>query len=107
VSQTEKRWFFLPESAIVWHNLGTEKPMGQYDPKELSPLHQRALRLLSEGLSVRQVAKAVGRSESQISHLKRSAKGQEYLQTLELQQEDFMMKSAFVRSLIAAGYVRL
>lgn len=81
--------------------------MGQYDPKELSPLHCRALRLLSEGVSVREVARVLNRSESQISHVKRSQKGREYLIGLEAKQADFAVKSALVRALVAEGHLKL
>jgi transposase len=79
--------------------------MGIYEPKELSSIHFRELRYLSEGMSVRKVARLVGRSESQVSHIKQSAKGRAFLAKLNDAKDQEVIQLASIAPLMRLGLV--
>ena len=68
--------------------------MGIYEPKELSPKHKEALRLLALCSSLKDIAGVVGLSVWTISKIRRSQKGQEYLGRLNREMDELTIRTA-------------
>lgn len=81
--------------------------MGQYEPRELTARHRRALGFLAEGMRLREVADRVGLSVSHLSAVRTSERGRAYARVLEARISDFETRSHFVRRLMSEGMLKI